>query len=433
MKAFLMYKGRDFDMERKLPWNEQALVQDLELNPLFGAMADGDKFLFQVAKVAVLSGYNDDLPTILYRQSVVKDCLKNLTIVRHLYDLAVTAIENETKVWSFWGKYPAGILSRARDVLGLSIPMLRKLRAMAEEHTEKFDSEGFSALFDMLKRELDDEYLNLIEWHLKEVRFRDGVLISAELGKGSQGRDYVLRKPQATDRSWFKRMFASGPPVYTFHLHPRDESGAQALSDLNNRGINLVANALAQSSDHVVSFFKMLRTELAFYVGCLNLHERLASKGEPITFPVPFDVPERKHAFRGLYDVCLTLTMEGKTVGTDVNADNKSMVIITGANQGGKSTFLRSIGLGQLMMQSGMFVGAESFRASICDGVFTHYKREEDLTMKSGKLDEELSRMSGIVENMTPPAVVLLNESFATTNEREGSEIAVQITSALLE
>jgi hypothetical protein len=145
----------------------------------------------------------------------------------------------------------------------------------------------------------------LIEWHLKEVKFRDGVLISAELGKGNQGRDYVLRKPQATDRSWFKRMFASGPPVYTFHLHPRDESGAQALSDLNNRGINLVANALAQSSDHVVSFFKMLRTELAFYVGCLNLHERLASKGEPITFPVPFDAPKWKLAFRGLYDVCL--------------------------------------------------------------------------------------------------------------------------------
>jgi DNA mismatch repair ATPase MutS len=433
MKAFLMYKDRDFDMDRKPPWNEQALVQDLELNTLFGAMADGDKFLFQVAKVAVLSGYNDDLPTILYRQSALKDCLRNPEIVRYLYDLAVTAIENEKKVWSFWAKYPAGILSRARDVLGLSIPMLRKLRAMAEEHAEKFDSEGFSALFNMLKKELDDEYLNLIEWHLKEVKFRDGVLISAELGKGNQGRDYVLRKPQATDRSWFKRMFASGPPVYTFHLHPRDESGAQALSDLNNRGINLVANALAQSSDHVVSFFKMLRTELAFYAGCLNLHERLASKGEPITFPVPFDAPEWKLAFRGLYDVCLTLTMEGKTVGTDVNADNKDMVIITGANQGGKSTFLRSIGVGQLMMQSGMFVGAESFRGSICGGVFTHYKREEDVTMKSGKLDEELSRMSHIADHMRPAALVLFNESVAATNEREGSEIAMQITSALLE
>jgi DNA mismatch repair ATPase MutS len=108
-------------------------------------------------------------------------------------------------------------------------------------------------------------------------------------------------------------------------------------------------------------------------------------------------------------------------------------VIITGANQGGKSTFLRSIGLAQLMMQCGMVVPAESFCANVCDGLFTHYKREEDSTMESGKLDEELSRMSDIVDNITPNSMVLFNESFSATNEREGSEIARQIVGALLE
>lgn len=53
--------------------------------------------------------------------------------------------------------------------------------------------------------------------------------------------------------------------------------------------------------------------------------------------------------------------------------------------------------------------------------------------MKSGKLDEELSRMSEIVDNLTSNPIVLFNESFAATNEREGSEIARQIISALLE
>ncbi len=51
-----------------------------------------------------------------------------------------------------------------------------------------------------------------------------------------------------------KRIFAEKPPVYTFYLHPRDESGAKALSELNNRGVNLVANALAGSTDHILSF-----------------------------------------------------------------------------------------------------------------------------------------------------------------------------------
>ena len=48
--------------------------------------------------------------------------------------------------------------------------------------------------------------------------------------------------------------------------------GSKALSELKDRGINLVANALAQSADHIDSFFKMLRIELAFYIGCLNLY-----------------------------------------------------------------------------------------------------------------------------------------------------------------
>jgi DNA mismatch repair ATPase MutS len=53
--------------------------------------------------------------------------------------------------------------------------------------------------------------------------------------------------------------------------------------------------------------------------------------------------------------------------------------------------------------------------------------------MNSGKLDEELSRMSALIDNMTPNSMVLFNESFASTNEREGSEIARQIVRALLE
>jgi hypothetical protein len=148
----------------------------------------------------------------------------------------------------------------------------------------------------------------------------------------------------------------------------------------------------------------MLRTEMAFYVGCLNLEERLRGKGEPISFPAPSAPGERRLSFTGLYDVCLSLGITQRVVGNDADADGKQLVVITGANQGGKSTFLRSVGLAQLMMQSGMFVAAGSFRANVCEGVFTHFNREEDAAMKSGKLDEELSRMSAIVARL-PDAV----------------------------
>ena len=137
--------------------------------------------------------------------------------------------------------------------------------------------------------------------------------------------------------------------------------------------------------------------------------------------------------FCGLYDVCLALSMKRKAVGNDLNADRKDLIVITGANSGGKSTFIRGLGIGQLMMQAGMFVAAENFLAEVREGIFTHFRREEDSAMESGKLDEELSRMSGIVDALSPRSMVLFNESFAATNEREGSEIAAQITNALLE
>jgi DNA mismatch repair ATPase MutS len=433
MNTFLLYKNQDFDLQRPLPWNERALTQDLELNTLFNAMALGDRFLFEVARKAVLFSVTD-VETILYRQEILQDCLKHPSIVRRIYEIAVDAIEREkAHYWRGISKHPSTILHESIAVLQMFMTMLNKLKTIADEHATQFESEGFAALFAMLKRELSDEYCARVHRHLGQLRFRDGLLISAQLGEGNKGTHYVLRKPAERKQNWLMRLFAAQPLSYTFTLHPRDESGARALSELKDRGINSVANALAQAADHMLHFFRTLRAELAFYVGCMNLHGQLVRKGEPISFPVPEPAIERRHVCTGLYDVCLSLTLDRRVVGNDVNGDKKDIVIITGANQGGKSTFLRSIGLAQLMMQCGMFVPAAFCRANICGGLFTHYKKEEDMAMKRGKLDEELSRMSEIVDNLGPNCMVLFNESFAATNEREGSEIAKQIISALLE
>jgi len=205
------------------------------------------------------------------------------------------------------------------------------------------------------------------------------------------------------------------------------------LGELRGRGIHLAANALAQSTDHILSFFRMVRAELGFYIGCLNLQRRLTEKGEPVCFPEALPAGRPVLSCRGLYDVGLSLSVDARVVGNEVHADDKWLVMITGANQGGKSTFLRSIGLAQLMMQAGMCVAAEAFRANVCDAVFTHYKREEDATMTSGKLDEELRRMSAMADRATSNSMMLFNESFSATNEREGAEIASAIVRALLE
>jgi DNA mismatch repair ATPase MutS len=163
------------------------------------------------------------------------------------------------------------------------------------------------------------------------------------------------------------------------------------------------------------------------------LYEHLQELGAPICFPHPCQLGTQRLKCFGLYDVSLAISMKGRPIGNDLNADSRNLLVITGANTGGKSTFMRGLGLAQLMMQAGVFAPAEEFSAEVRSVLFTHYKREEDVTMESGKLDEELSRMSEILERLRPGSMILFNESFAATNEREGSEIARQITTALLE
>jgi DNA mismatch repair ATPase MutS len=434
MKALLLHRDRDFDIEQQLPSNEPALTQDLELRTLFRAMAADDEFLLDVARKVMFSSLKNDVATILYRQEILKDCLKKPAVIRELYDLAVEAIDVKKKhYFGLFSKFPGSILHGSIGAMRMFVSLLRKLRELAEEYADQFESEGFRTLAATLKEELSDEYLASIQNHLMELKLRRGILLSAELGGGNQGINYVLHKTGGKRYSRLKRLFGKRSRAYTFHIAPRDDNGARALSELRDRGLNLVANALAQSVDHILSFFVMLRTELAFYVGCMNLHGALATKRAPVCFPAPAPAGLCRHRFDELYDVCLALTMTQAVVGNALDADGKSLIIITGANQGGKSCFLRGIGLAQLMMQCGMFVAAESFDAELCSALFTHYRREEDPTMTSGKLDEELARMSDIVDHLVPNSVLLFNESFAATNEREGSEIARQVVSALLE
>jgi hypothetical protein len=437
VNAYLLYPERDADPPGASPVNASALVQDLELETLFDAMSLGDPFLLDVATSVVLASL-DDPGAIRYRQGVLADCLARPDVVREMYLAIVGAIEEATKsrFGLYFGLYmfpsPSTVLSGAVNLLVLLVPTLRALRRIADREAAGFGSPGFSRFFAMIQAELDDEVFRRIDDQLSYLTFRGGVPISAELGPANKGVRYVLRRtPDQVGRfgrltGWLK------PPGTSFVVNPRDEVGMRTLDDIKGEGLNAVANALAQSTDHVLGFLAAVRAELGFYVGCLNLYSRLSEKGEPTCLPTPDPLGRPMLSARGLYDVCLTLHVPGRVVGNDVDALDRSLVMVTGANQGGKSTFLRSVGLAQLMMQCGMYVAAESFRSDVRDGIFTHYKREEDATMRSGKLDEELHRMSTIIDQIRPGSLLLCNESFASTNEREGSEIARQVVRELV-
>ena len=420
-----MHPSEDFQPDRDLPPESDALVEDLGLSPLFESMASGDRFLLAVAKTAVLSPLTEP-SEIVYRQEALADCLAHPEFVKELYSLATEAVESHKKVMS-WGITPSpeSLHYISHHALELLLGYLVRLRRITAELGAEMSSAAFVRLRSLVLSELDDAYLKLLQGHLDELRLRPGLWMSAHLGRANKGTGYVLHKAPARARR--ERLSRRSQTGYSFTVRDDDDKRLRELSELKARGIIAVANVLAQSVDSVVSFFGSLRSELAFYKGCLNLRTALVAKGEPVCTPVP--MPPDSSCFRavGVYDPGLSLRTGGRTVGNDLDADNRALVVVTGANRGGKTTLLRSVGLAHLMMQCGMFVAARSFSAGVRRRIFTHFRREEDRSMTGGKLEEELARMSSVISHISPGCLLLCNEPFASTNEREGSDIAREV------
>lgn len=75
-----------------------------------------------------------------------------------------------------------------------------------------------------------------------------------------------------------------------------------------------------------------LKTEPAFYVGCVALYDRLKMKQESIAFPDPTALDQMTLRFEGLYDVSLSFHLSDRVVGNDLDADQRSLLIVTCAN-----------------------------------------------------------------------------------------------------
>jgi len=103
------------------------------------------------------------------------------------------------------------------------------------------------------------------------------------------------------------------------------------------------------------------------------------------------------------------------------NAD-ENMFVITGPNNGGKTTYIKTVGLLQIMAQSGLFVPAEVAELSFVDGIYTHFVAPDDITQGDGRYRNELYRMKSILQRATPFSLVILDEPCGGTSYGEGQK-----------
>ncbi len=425
MRALLLFSDRSYQADRPLPPGADALEHDLGVGSLLDAMSGGDAFDRGVARQVLLDPLPDEA-AIRRRLDALEDCRAHPEAIRELRAIAESALSREREFWGI-GNYPDSLLFRGVRALEGYAACLERLRAVADRAGDQFRSEAFARFFASLRSELDDAYLAEVRAHLERLELRDGTWISLGLGSENRPAGQVLRRPLEERRPWWRRLAGPRSSALDFEIAEQDESGGQALARQREKGIASVARAVARSNEHLHGFFTTLRAELAFYLAGLRLEAALAGRGFSVARPEPAAPEPLAWDAEGLYDPGLALRAPGPMVANDLRSDGRRLVVITGANQGGKSTFLRAIGLAQLLLQAGLSVPARRFRSSVAPGIASHFPREEDATMQRGRLDDELRRMEETVGHLRRGSLLLSNESFSSTNEREGSAIGADV------
>jgi len=433
MKVRLMAPDEDFDPEAvgpDLPAGVADMVQDLQLDVLLDAMASGDKLLRAAARTALLTPLVDP-DRVRYRQAVLADCLAHPEVARALFQLAGRALDAERAVWWVPRSRPEMVLDRSVRVLAAQTVVIQDLVALVAEHGDELVSPGLRAFVATVRTELDEPFIAEMSDRLALLRRGDGLLVTAALGEDGQVTRPVPRVPQRVGRVFSRP--AVRKPNHSFEIPDRDEGGFRVLGELRDRALWRVADAADQAAGHVHDFFEVLRGEMAFYLACLNLVAALHERGAPTCVPAPRPVGDDVLRARGLYDPCLVLREGRAAVPNDVTADGVRLLVVSGANHGGKTTLLRALGVAQVLTGAGMLAPAAELALALTPAIRTHWAREEDTGLAHGKLDEELGRFSELVDELVPGALLLSNESFASTNEAEGSQIALTVVRALVE
>ena len=423
------------------PGEEGDLSRDLNLSVVFEAMAGKDAFLHEVAQQVVPATVFDE-NVIRFRQEILTDVLHYPRTIRSLYGLASDAVEESLLYRNQNQPNYAQVVTMGEKVqkaLGLMERLLNRTEMLAKLLVSSGGtcrSRGLAAFRARVDTMLSDAFLEHANRHVEELRsLAEGgrLVLGSALGLGLKGSGHVLRGIlDPSEFSVFGKlsgMSFSRESKATIRLD--NIALSRSADELQDAAFVHVLRVIGRLSDELFRFFEILRFETGFYAGCLNLYETLMSLGVPLCLPeIPTDTRPGMQ-FEQLVDVGLALSNRQCPVSNSLSAPEGRLFVVTGANQGGKSTYLRSIGLAQLFLQCGLFVTAKQFGAPLRDAVFTHFARPEDTGMEHGRLEEELARMDGIVKRMTGNSMLLLNESFATTTERAGARIALELVPPL--
>ncbi len=173
-----------------------------------------------------------------------------------------------------------------------------------------------------------------------------------------------------------------------------------------------------QNADsHVDDTIARIDRELQFYLSYLEQTRRLANTG--LSFCMPTVSSNKAVSGEGIFDIVLAGKLaknSRRVVANDFRLEgHERLIVVTGANQGGKTTFSRAFGQAHWLARLGLPVPGTRASLFLFDRLFTHYEKEEDITTLHSKLEDELVRIHDILEAATGDSIVIMNEIFNAT------------------
>lgn len=168
---------------------------------------------------------------------------------------------------------------------------------------------------------------------------------------------------------------------------------------------------------------------ITFLTDIWDLTERMAESHIPYTFPSPS--PKKEMIVHQAYDVSLAAQNTGSIVPNNIYFDEDTpFYFLTGANGGGKTSYLRAVGINLLLFLAGCPIFAERARIYPFTVLDTHFPKVES-RMNGGRLEEEQRRVTSMLSAAKDTGFLLFNETFSSTDDALGCEMAVQTAKCL--